>query len=322
MLYTPDSFCRPTGVFDSGTGGLSVLHALRRTLPREHFVYYADTAHAPYGGHSKAFIQQRCEHIVQTLVRQHRIKALVMACNTATAAAADRLREMHPQLPIIGVEPGLKPAALASRTGHVGVLATRSTLTSKRFRKLLQTLAASTRVRFHLAAGVGLVQAIEACGNAPSAAARQHLADLCRQHIASLPPFGNRAGQIDQLVLGCTHYIWAQQALHSAIQTQIRSHALPPAASPDSPANHDADARAAAIADSIAIVHTAQPVARQTARVLTDSGLLNRQPMPGTLVLTGSGDRAALHRSAAHWLQLPPSDNRLPPAHLPGHTVQ
>lgn len=286
MPYNPDVRSHPIGVFDSGIGGLSVLRALRHTLPQEHFVYYADTAHAPYGGHNKAFIQQRCEHIVQTLIRCHRIKALVIACNTATAAAADQLRQMHPQLPVIGVEPGLKPAALASRTGHVGVLATRSTLASKRFRQLLHNLATSTRVRFHLTAGVGLVRAIEACGNAPSAATEQRLAVLCRQHIASLPPFGKHAGQLDQLVLGCTHYIWAQQELRSAIQEQMQT-------------QHHSHIQ---LAESINIVHTAQPVARQTAKILSDNKLLNQQPMTGNLELTGSGERVALHRSAMHWL--------------------
>lgn len=283
---------RPTGVFDSGTGGLSVLHALRHTLPQEHFVYYADTAHAPYGGHSETFIQQRCEHIVQTLLHQYRIKALVMACNTATAAAADMLRERYPQLPVIGVEPGLKPAAQSSRTGHAGVLATRSTLASKRFQSLLQHISTTTRTRFHLVAGVGLVQAIEDCGKTPSAAASDRLSKLCRQLIAGFPPFGNRAGQLDHLVLGCTHYTWAQQALRQAIREQMKNHA---------PASLTTEA-AARLADDIAIIHTAQPVARQTGRILTAAGLLNRQPAPGVLQLTGSGNRQELHRSAEYWL--------------------
>lgn len=292
----PVAVCtRPTGVFDSGTGGLSVLHALRQTLPREHFVYYADTAHAPYGEHSEAFIQRRCEHIVQVLIRQHRIKALVVACNTATAAAADRLRERYPQLPVIGVEPGLKPAALASRTGHTGVLATRSTLASKRFRKLLHQLSATTRTRFHLVAGVGLVQAIEDCVSTASAAARDRLSELCRQHIASFPPFGNRAGQIDQLVLGCTHYTWAEQALREAIRKQMQKQEH----TRSFPSTGTASTQPA---DAVTIVHTAQPVARQAARILNAAALLNRQAAPGTLQLTGSGNRLALHHSAEHWL--------------------
>lgn len=283
----------PIGVFDSGIGGISVLRALRQTLPNEHFLYYADSAHAPYGKHSKAFIQKRSEQVAQVLVHQHNIKALVIACNTATAAAADALRVQHPNLPIIGVEPGLKPAALASKTKHVAVLATQSTLNSKRFHKLLRALAASHRVRFHLVAGIGLVDAIEAFGNTQQFCLEsrvasqkteqltQHIQNLCAGYVAKLPSFGHAAGQIDHLVLGCTHYIWAQQALQKAI-----------AKSTNQP-RQTAD---------IAIVHTADPVARQTQRVLSGIQLLNRQPMRGMVRFIGSGSPTDLHNSANHWL--------------------
>ena len=120
----------PVGVFDSGVGGLSVLAALRAELPHEHFVYFADTAYAPYGERGDAYVIERSRAVVEHLQREHGIKALVVACNTATTAAIHLLRADHPDLPIVGLEPGLKPAVAASRTGHVSVLATRGTVTT------------------------------------------------------------------------------------------------------------------------------------------------------------------------------------------------
>ncbi|GAO23885.1 glutamate racemase [Alicycliphilus sp. B1] len=129
---------RPIGVFDSGIGGLSVLQALRHELPHEDFVYLADSGNAPYGdAKGEAFVQQRTLAIARWLRAQHGIKALVVACNTATAAAVEQLRATLPDLPAIGVEPALKPAAARSQTHHVGVLATRGTVGSARFQRLL-----------------------------------------------------------------------------------------------------------------------------------------------------------------------------------------
>ena len=128
---------RPIGVFDSGIGGLSVLQALRHELPHEDFIYLADSGNAPYGDEKgEAFVQERTLAIAQWLLQHHHIKALVVACNTATAAAVERLRASLPDLPAIGVEPALKPAAARSQTHHVGVLATRGTVGSARFERL------------------------------------------------------------------------------------------------------------------------------------------------------------------------------------------
>src|SRR5256885_11634167 len=107
----------PIGVFDSGIGGLSVLQALRHELPHERFVYLADSGNAPYGdARGDAFVQQRTRTIARHLREQHQIKVLVIACNTATAAAVDMLRAEMPELPLIGVEPAIKPASLSSQT--------------------------------------------------------------------------------------------------------------------------------------------------------------------------------------------------------------
>ena len=106
---------QPIGVFDSGIGGLSILRALRDELPHEHFVYLADSGHAPYGERGDAFVTQRTRSITQHLRAQHHIKALVVACNTATTAAIHHIRAEHPDLPLVGVEPAIKPAAAAGR---------------------------------------------------------------------------------------------------------------------------------------------------------------------------------------------------------------
>ena len=137
----------PIGIFDSGIGGLSVLKALRAELPCEDFIYIADSGHAPYGERDDAHVVARSLAISKYLVKQN-IKALVVACNTATAAAIDQLRATYPTLPIVGVEPALKPAVQLSQTKHIGVMATRSTLASARFAALLA--AHSDQARFTL----------------------------------------------------------------------------------------------------------------------------------------------------------------------------
>ncbi len=118
----------PIGVFDSGAGGLSILNSIHDLLPTENLLYVADSAYAPYGPKGEAFIQARCETIMQFFL-QHEVKAVVLACNTATAAAIAELRQKY-SLPLIGVEPAIKPAAGQSRSGVVGVLATSGTIAS------------------------------------------------------------------------------------------------------------------------------------------------------------------------------------------------
>ena len=123
----------PIGVFDSGVGGLSVLRALLAAMPHERFVYLADSANAPYGERGDAFVAARTHAITDYLCQQHHIKALVVACNTATAAAIHEVRSSHPELTLVGLEPAVKPALAVTKTGHVGVIGTRGTLTSAKF---------------------------------------------------------------------------------------------------------------------------------------------------------------------------------------------
>ena len=128
------------GVFDSGIGGLSVLQALRAEMPQERFVYWADSDFAPYGERSEQFVIERSHFITQQLIAQGPMKALVVACNTATAVAIESLRATFPSLPFIGVEPALKPALAQTKTLRVGVMGTQGTLRSLRFEKLLQSV--------------------------------------------------------------------------------------------------------------------------------------------------------------------------------------
>ncbi|MEY4760377.1 MAG: hypothetical protein RLZZ200_233 [Pseudomonadota bacterium] len=181
------------GVFDSGLGGLSVLRCLHQLRDDAHLVYVADSGHAPYGDKSVEFIVARSLRIADFLVEQG-MDLLVVACNTATAAAVKALRAAHPVLPIVGVEPGIKPATLRTRNGRIGVLATEGTLNSERFRLLAQ--AHADQVELTLQAGIGLAAAIE--GHALDSDEVRGCVERCCRPL--------RAAGVDTVVLGCTHY--------------------------------------------------------------------------------------------------------------------
>lgn len=190
------------GVFDSGVGGLTVLAALRRALPGVDLHYVADSAHAPYGERSPAYIRERSEAIASALIAQG-AELLVIACNTATAHAADSLRAAHPQLPIVGIEPGIKPAMRASRSGRIGVLATAATVSSPRFQALVERHAEGATVVPVAASGV--VAHIER-GDLDSPALRVLVRDYAKVLLAA---------DVDTVLLGCTHYplirkLWAE----------------------------------------------------------------------------------------------------------------
>jgi len=253
---------RPIGVFDSGVGGLSVLKALRAELPFEDFVYVADSGYAPYGERSESFVVARSRAIARYLQGHDGlgIKALVMACNTATAAAVQLLRHEHGGLPIIGVEPALKPAVALSQTKRIGVMATRGTLASQKFKALKDSLAG--QAEFICQPCDGLADAIERNDTIKTIA-------LCTEYTRAIGQFGLNKGQVDTLVLGCTHYPFA-------------SHHLQMLLGPD-----------------VALVDNGEPVARQTRRVLSpieDSG------QPGQLVLMSTGAPDALATAAQRWL--------------------
>jgi len=197
----------PVGVFDSGIGGVSVLKHLREQLPLENFLYVADTAYAPYGERSNEELIARSIKITEFFLQQG-IKALVIACNTATAAAVATLRERYPTLIIIGMEPGIKPAAARSASKIVGVLATRSTLQSEKFNRFSEQLGRETQTQFIPQACVGLVNEIEQ-GDLNSAA----ILDLLRRYV---PPLLDQG--VDTLVLGCTHYPFVEPQILRVIR--------------------------------------------------------------------------------------------------------
>ena len=183
---------RPVGVFDSGVGGLTVLREIRRELPAEHLLYVADSAHAPYGDKAIELIAARSVAVTQFLIDQG-AKAVVIACNTATGAAAAVLRARF-DLPIVAMEPALKPAVALTRSGVIGVLATSQTLASDKFETLRGRFDGSARVLVQPCPG--LVERIE-IGDLDGESTRTLLADFV------LPLIERGA---DTLVLGCTHY--------------------------------------------------------------------------------------------------------------------
>lgn len=192
---TPAGAQAPVGVFDSGIGGLSVLREIRALLPHEDVLYFADSGHAPYGGKSDAQIVERAQAVAAFLLQQG-VKAMVVACNTATAAAIDGIRQKYPALPVVGVEPGLKPGAAATRCAKVGVLATKSTIASPRFQALKAQVHAARGVEFFPMPCPGLADRIEEGQlDTPSTV------ELVRGFVQPLLAAG-----VDTLVLGCTHY--------------------------------------------------------------------------------------------------------------------
>ncbi|MGK5031306.1 glutamate racemase [Janthinobacterium sp. MDT1-19] len=229
----------PIGIFDSGVGGLSVLRHIRAQLPQEDLIYFADSAHAPYGDKTEQQVIDRSLAVASYLLLQG-AKALVVACNTATIVAIKALRARYPDLPIVGVEPGLKPAAAISRNGRIGVLATERTLRGDKLLALREQVSNATGATFLLQPCVGLVERIEqsAMGSDPLDAT----STMLERYIAPLLAQG-----VDTLVLGCTHYPFVQDA----IARTVRAHTQ----------------------EQITLVDTGDAVARQLARLLDAASL-------------------------------------------------
>ncbi|MDR0277039.1 MAG: glutamate racemase [Paucimonas sp.] len=203
-----DVLAAPIGVMDSGVGGLSVLSEIARLLPNESLLYVADCGHVPYGEKSPEYIRERCRRIAEFFQEQG-AKALVLACNTATVAAAADLREHYPDWPLVGMEPAVKPAAAATRSGVVGVLATTGTLQSAKFAALLDRFA--TDVRVVTQPCPGLVERIEA-GDLDSPLLRQ----LLQGYVEPLLAAG-----CDTIILGCTHYPFLRRLLGEMVPDSV-----------------------------------------------------------------------------------------------------
>ncbi len=198
---------QPVGVFDSGVGGLSVLRHVHDLLPTEQLIYVADSAYMPYGALTSEAVKERCQRIASFFIKQ-RAKALVVACNTATAAAIESLRRDFP-LPIIGMEPAVKPAVEATRAGVIGVLATSGTLASEKFSGLVKRFGSSAEVIFQ--PGSGLVEQVEA-GDFDSDRTRE----LLKAHLLPLLERG-----VDVLVLGCTHYPFLTPLIRELVGSDV-----------------------------------------------------------------------------------------------------
>lgn len=184
---------RPVGVFDSGVGGLSVWREIVRLLPHEATLYLADQARVPYGGRPQKEVAA-LTHAATAWLLQQGAKMIVIACNTASAAALESLRQRWPDVPIVGMEPAVKPASQATRTGRVGVLATPGTLHAERFQRLVARYANGVEV--HTVMGAGLVSLVER-SQLDGPEVREELQRL-------LLPL--QEASVDHLVLGCTHF--------------------------------------------------------------------------------------------------------------------
>ena len=181
------------GIFDSGTGGMSVYREIRKVLPREKYVYYSDNAHCPYGDKSVEYVRDRGRFITHFLLEKG-ADIIVIACNTATAAAVAALRAEFPDVPFIGMEPAVKPAALGTRSGVVGVLATAGTLKGSKY--LTTKGKYEDNVKIVEAVGRGFVELVEA-GELDG----PHTEAVVARSLRPLLDAG-----ADTIVLGCTHY--------------------------------------------------------------------------------------------------------------------
>ena len=259
----------PIGIFDSGIGGLSVLRHIHQDLPLEDLLYFADSAYAPYGDRSEAEISARSLAVTGFLLQQG-AKALVVACNTATTAAIKAIRNAYPALQVIGIEPGLKPAAAQSRSKIVGVLATKATLQSARLLALQQQIGEASGVHFELQACVGLVDQIEK-GELRS----PQTALLLRRYIAPLIAQG-----ADTLVLGCTHYPFVRPLIEEIV--------------------------AELASGPVTIIDTGAAVSRQLTKVLGENNLLHTAARAGKVSAFTTGSQSVLSTTFASLLQLHP----------------
>jgi glutamate racemase len=259
----------PIGVFDSGIGGLSVLRHIQLALPQEHLLYVADARFAPYGGKPEPVIVARTLAIAEFLLARG-AKVLVVACNTATGAAIHGLRERYSSLPIVGVEPGLKPAAAITRTATVGVLATERTLGSIKFKLLHEQITAATGVRFLLQPCIGLADQVEK-GELRSAAT----AALVQRYVVPLIQ-----GGADTLVLGCTHYPFLQPLIENVAQRAGEA--------------------------KVNVIDTGDAVARQLKRMLSRHGLSRQSAENGILRCFTTGSETTLTTALVKLLKLQP----------------
>lgn len=244
------------GIFDSGIGGLSVFREIRKLLPEQGYIYYSDSAHCPYGEKSKEYIIDRACSITRRLMEMG-VEIVVVACNTATAAAISTLREEFP-IKFIGMEPAIKPAAALTKTGVVGVLATAGTLKAEKYLDTREKWAQSITVVEHIGEGfVELVEKGQTSGAEAEAVVQNSLVPLLE------------AGA-DTIVLGCTHYPFLADTIKKVA------------------AAHGADG------NSFHLIDPAPAVARHLLEVMEAEGIQTASPEGFSMELLCSGDRKEL----------------------------
>ena len=246
-------------VFDSGVGGISVLRHLRRVMPGERFLYFGDSANAPYGSRTTQEVRALTLAAAEKLVTEYPLKALVIACNTATAAAVQQVRGAYPDLVVIGIEPALKVAADNFPGGRIGVMATEVTLREEKFDTLLHRFDENCTIAKIPAPG--LVPLIEA-----------GLTEDPRTDELLRSILGPYVGQLDALVLGCTHYPFAAGAIRRIL------------------------------GDWVVLLDGGEGTARETQRRLGQAGLLS-EAETGTTTITSSAPGSQLIQLATQLLE-------------------
>ena len=201
---------RAIGIFDSGIGGISVLKEMHRLFPHEDLIYFGDSKFAPYGEKLRSEIMARCTEICEFLISKG-VKAIVIACNTATSAAVDMLRERYPNLPIIGMEPALKPAIQQSRSHYVAVMATPFTLSEKKFSDLMKKHQENNTI-------IKIP-----CPQLVQIAEHNELDDIAKIHD-QLHQYFDEVDQdkLDAVVLGCTHFIFFKKHIQGILKDSVR----------------------------------------------------------------------------------------------------
>ena len=247
-----------TGIFDSGVGGLSVLREIMKILPQEDYIYYSDNAHCPYGDKSREYIIDRARHICNFLLEKGS-DIIIVACNTATAAAISTLRAEYPGISFIGMEPAVKPAAEKTRTGVVGVLATAGTLKADKYLNTREKFADNVRVVEHV--GKGFVELVE-----KGVVSGMEAEGIVSESLKPLLDAG-----ADTIVLGCTHYPFLSDTIAKV-------------------------AAALAPEREVSIIDPAPAVARQAMKIMKENGLLADEKREFSIRLYSSGDGTVLNK--------------------------
>ena len=244
------------GIFDSGVGGLSVFREIRKLLPQESYIYYSDNAHCPYGEKTREYITDRARFITRELLSKG-ADIIVVACNTATAAAIATLRAEFPDIRFIGMEPAIKPAALSTRTGVIGVLATAGTLKADKYLLNRGRWAENVRIVEHVGKGfVELVESGDTCSESAEKTVRESLEPLLDEGA-------------DKIVLGCTHYPFLSGTIAKIAQELYPGR-------------------------EVEIIDPAPAVARHLVEVMEAEGLMKEEDQAYSISLRSSGDDSRL----------------------------